>query len=171
MREGEGEESKEKKKSYGEERGLAKGCRVVAVFLCFFHSVSFIICSSASAAKRVESSADLSTLDVKDQDLPSSAPGTPKPEKNHHVGSSDNLSGEVSEASKFKSKNPDFSATKQYKLQLSQGINKFNSSSKKGMRYLIEHGFVENSPEAVAKFLRSNEGLDKTAIGDYLGEA
>lgn len=142
-------------------------------YLCFF-----------SPAKRVESSADLSTLEVKDHHDTGSGPSTPKPAdrslNNNHSVSSDNLAAAIAAGggdtpetalSKFKNKNPDFSATKQYKLQLSQGISKFNSSSKKGMRFLIEHGFVENTPEAVATFLRSVESLDKTAIGEYLGEA
>ena len=38
------------------------------------------------------------------------------------------------------------------------------------MKLLIEEGFVEDSPEAVAKFLRTTEGVDKTMIGEYLGE-
>src|SRR5690348_16727302 len=38
------------------------------------------------------------------------------------------------------------------------------------MKLLISEGFVENNHEAVAKFLRNTEGLDKTKIGEYLGE-
>ena len=38
------------------------------------------------------------------------------------------------------------------------------------MRQLIEEGFVENTPEGVARFLKTQEGLDKRAIGEYLGE-
>jgi Sec7-like guanine-nucleotide exchange factor len=38
------------------------------------------------------------------------------------------------------------------------------------MKLLIEEGFVEETPESVAKFLRTTEGLDKTMVGDYLGE-
>ena len=35
---------------------------------------------------------------------------------------------------------------------------------------LIEEGFVEDSTEAVARFLKTTEGLDKAKIGEYLGE-
>jgi Sec7-like guanine-nucleotide exchange factor len=38
------------------------------------------------------------------------------------------------------------------------------------MKFLIENGFVENNQEAIAKFLRNQDNLDKAAIGDYLGE-
>lgn len=39
-----------------------------------------------------------------------------------------------------------------------------------GIEYLIEHGLLQNTAEDVARFLFQGEGLNKTAIGDYLGE-
>jgi cytohesin len=39
-----------------------------------------------------------------------------------------------------------------------------------GIEYLINNGLVANTPEDVARFLFAGEGLNKTAIGDYLGE-
>jgi len=39
-----------------------------------------------------------------------------------------------------------------------------------GIEYLIEHGLLSNTAEDVAQFLFKGEGLNKTAIGDYLGE-
>ena len=53
---------------------------------------------------------------------------------------------------------------------LSIGRKKFNMDPKKGIEYLIEHGLIENTPAEVAAFLHKGEGLNKTAIGDYLGE-
>jgi cytohesin len=53
---------------------------------------------------------------------------------------------------------------------LSIGKKKFNMDPKKGIEYLVEHEIVENVPESVAQFLFKGEGLNKTAIGDYLGE-
>jgi len=50
------------------------------------------------------------------------------------------------------------------------GRKKFNMDPKKGIEYLIEHQVLENDPEEVAQFLYKGEGLNKTAIGDYLGE-
>lgn len=54
--------------------------------------------------------------------------------------------------------------------QLSIGRKKFNMDPKKGIEYLIDHGLLTNTPEEVAQFLYKGEGLNKTAIGDYLGE-
>nr|CAD7268695.1 unnamed protein product [Timema shepardi] len=54
--------------------------------------------------------------------------------------------------------------------QMSIGRKKFNMDPKKGIEYLIEHGLLKMTPEDVAQFLYKGEGLNKTAIGDYLGE-
>jgi len=53
---------------------------------------------------------------------------------------------------------------------LSIGRKKFNMDPKKGIEYLIEHELLKNTAEDVAQFLYKGEGLNKTAIGDYLGE-
>lgn len=53
---------------------------------------------------------------------------------------------------------------------LSIGRKKFNMDPKKGIEYLIEHESLNNTAEDVAQFLFKGEGLNKTAIGDYLGE-
>jgi len=47
---------------------------------------------------------------------------------------------------------------------------KFNMDPKKGIEFLIQHQLVKETPEEVAQFLYKEEGLNKTAIGDYLGE-
>lgn len=60
---------------------------------------------------------------------------------------------------------------KQRKHELQVGVNKFNMKPKRGIEYLKQSGFIKESPEAIAQFLQNNDiGLDKTAIGDYLGE-
>lgn len=53
---------------------------------------------------------------------------------------------------------------------MSIGRKKFNMDPKKGIEYLIEKGLLQQTPESVAQFLHKGEGLNKTAIGDYLGE-
>jgi len=53
---------------------------------------------------------------------------------------------------------------------MSIGRKKFNMDPKKGIEHLIENGLLQNTPESVAQFLHKGEGLNKTAIGDYLGE-
>lgn len=53
---------------------------------------------------------------------------------------------------------------------MSIGRKKFNMDPKKGIEYLVEKGLLQHVNEDVAQFLHKGEGLNKTAIGDYLGE-
>lgn len=39
-----------------------------------------------------------------------------------------------------------------------------------GINYLVENNLLEWRAESVAEFLYKEEGLNKTAIGNYLGE-
>lgn len=54
--------------------------------------------------------------------------------------------------------------------QVAMGRKKFNMDPKKGIQFLIENGLLKNTCEDIAQFLYKGEGLNKTAIGDYLGE-
>jgi cytohesin len=54
--------------------------------------------------------------------------------------------------------------------QLSIGKKRFNMDPKKGIEYLITNSLLTNTAEDVAQFLLKGEGLNKTAIGVYLGE-
>ena len=53
---------------------------------------------------------------------------------------------------------------------LQMGKKKFNMDPKKGIEFLISHDLIKETPEDVAGFLYKGEGLNKTMIGDYLGE-
>ncbi|XVF22695.1 hypothetical protein REPUB_Repub12eG0193100 [Reevesia pubescens] len=57
-----------------------------------------------------------------------------------------------------------------YKLELQEGISRFNRKPKKGIEFLIKANKVGDSPEEIAAFLKNASGLNKTLIGDYLGE-
>ncbi|GMP61786.1 hypothetical protein CsSME_00024113 [Camellia sinensis var. sinensis] len=57
-----------------------------------------------------------------------------------------------------------------YKLELQEGISLFNRKPKKGIEFLINVNKVGNSAEDIAAFLKDASGLNKTLIGDYLGE-
>ncbi|KAF3790233.1 Brefeldin A-inhibited guanine nucleotide-exchange protein 2 [Nymphaea thermarum] len=57
-----------------------------------------------------------------------------------------------------------------YKLELQEGILLFNQKPKKGIEFLIKANKVGDSPEEIASFLKNASGLNKTLIGDYLGE-
>ncbi|KAL8662950.1 MAG: hypothetical protein Q9202_004273 [Teloschistes flavicans] len=58
------------------------------------------------------------------------------------------------------------------KTALTKGIRQFNFKPKRGIKSLLEDGFIKsNSPEDVAGFILQHEQLDKAMIGEYLGEA
>ncbi|XP_076625172.1 brefeldin-resistant Arf-GEF family protein schizo isoform X5 [Colletes latitarsis] len=55
------------------------------------------------------------------------------------------------------------------KRQYRVGLNLFNKKPERGINYLIRRGFLENSPQGVARLLISRKGLSKQMIGEYLG--
>ncbi|KAJ4758279.1 Brefeldin A-inhibited guanine nucleotide-exchange protein 1 [Rhynchospora pubera] len=57
-----------------------------------------------------------------------------------------------------------------YKLELQKGISLFNRKPSKGIDFLINTKKISSSPESVATFLKSSNGLNPTMIGDYLGD-
>ncbi|XP_076358535.1 IQ motif and SEC7 domain-containing protein 1-like isoform X1 [Tachypleus tridentatus] len=57
----------------------------------------------------------------------------------------------------------------QRKRQYRIGLNMFNKKPEKGINYLIQKGFLEATPKAVARFLISRKGLSRQNIGEYLG--
>jgi brefeldin A-inhibited guanine nucleotide-exchange protein len=59
---------------------------------------------------------------------------------------------------------------KQEKLKLQQAMELFKKNHKKGMQFCIDEGLVDNDANAIAKFLKNTVGLDKTSIGEYVGE-
>lgn len=63
-----------------------------------------------------------------------------------------------------------FEQRRAYKLELQEGISLFNRKPRKGIEFLVNAKKVGDSPEEIAAFLRNASGLDKTLIGDYLGE-
>ncbi|KJA24651.1 hypothetical protein HYPSUDRAFT_65529 [Hypholoma sublateritium FD-334 SS-4] len=64
-----------------------------------------------------------------------------------------------------------FESAKQKKTTLLEGIKKFNYKPKRGIQFLIETGFIaSDAPHDIARFLLNTDGLNKTLIGEYLGE-
>lgn len=63
-----------------------------------------------------------------------------------------------------------FEQRRAYKLELQEGISLFNRKPRKGIEFLVNAKKVGDSPEEIAIFLKNASGLDKTLIGDYLGE-
>lgn len=57
------------------------------------------------------------------------------------------------------------------KSALNNGIRQFNFKAKRGIKQLLADGFIRSdSPQDIAKFLLGNDKLDKTMLGEYLGE-
>ncbi|KAL8892597.1 MAG: hypothetical protein Q9215_000476 [Flavoplaca cf. flavocitrina] len=57
------------------------------------------------------------------------------------------------------------------KTALTNGIRQFNFKPKRGIKTLLQDGFIRSdSPEDVASFIAQHEQLDKAMIGEYLGE-
>ena len=57
------------------------------------------------------------------------------------------------------------------KTALLNGIRQFNFKPKRGIKTLLDEGFINSdSPEDIATFILRNEMLDKAMIGEYLGE-
>lgn len=57
------------------------------------------------------------------------------------------------------------------KLALKRAVEKFNMKPKKGVAELKEAGFITDEPASLASLIRKeNTGLDKTEVGDFIGE-
>lgn len=57
------------------------------------------------------------------------------------------------------------------KTALNNGIRQFNFKAKRGIKLLLDDGFIgSDSPEDIAHFIVNTEALDKAQIGEYLGE-
>lgn len=57
------------------------------------------------------------------------------------------------------------------KTALDRAIRAFNFKPKRGMKMLLEHGFIpSDNPRDIARFLLAEDRLDKAQIGEYLGE-
>ncbi|KAE8145565.1 hypothetical protein BDV25DRAFT_68579 [Aspergillus avenaceus] len=59
---------------------------------------------------------------------------------------------------------------KQRKIALMNAIQQFNFKPKRGVKLLVQDGFVKADPAEIASFLFRNDRLDKAMIGEYLGE-
>ncbi|RUS76389.1 hypothetical protein EGW08_015840 [Elysia chlorotica] len=67
--------------------------------------------------------------------------------------------------------NPEqFEVLKQQKEVMEVGIELFNKKPLKGIQYLQEQQMVGKLPEDIAEFFHNEERLDRTVVGDFLGE-
>ncbi|KAM7410764.1 hypothetical protein PAMA_020954 [Pampus argenteus] len=61
--------------------------------------------------------------------------------------------------------NNDVAQRRQYRI----GLNLFNKKPEKGIQYLIERGFVSDTPVGIARFILERKGLSRQMIGEFLG--
>ncbi|CAA6658725.1 unnamed protein product [Spirodela intermedia] len=63
-----------------------------------------------------------------------------------------------------------FEKVKAHKSTMEMAIAEFNRKPGKGIEFLLSNKLVENTAVSVAQFIRSTPNLDKTMIGEYLGQ-
>ncbi|KAG0255605.1 Brefeldin A-inhibited guanine nucleotide-exchange protein 2, partial [Linnemannia exigua] len=51
-----------------------------------------------------------------------------------------------------------------------KGVSLFNTKPMKGVDFFIKQGFVQDDLQSIAAYLMTTPGLDKAAIGEYIGE-
>ncbi|XP_043247429.1 IQ motif and SEC7 domain-containing protein 1-like isoform X1 [Amphibalanus amphitrite] len=61
---------------------------------------------------------------------------------------------------------PEIVRKRQYRV----GLNLFNTKPERGVAYLMARGFLDETPQGVARFLITRKGLSKQRIGEYLGD-
>lgn len=65
----------------------------------------------------------------------------------------------------------DFELVRQRKELIERGIELFNQNVKKGIEFLVDKNLLTHEPEDIAQFFHSYQDLlDKTVIGDFLGD-
>eukprot|EP00002_Diphylleia_rotans_P033608 TRINITY_DN7164_c0_g1_i1.p1 TRINITY_DN7164_c0_g1~~TRINITY_DN7164_c0_g1_i1.p1 ORF type:complete len:1474 (+),score=291.29 TRINITY_DN7164_c0_g1_i1:61-4482(+) len=63
-----------------------------------------------------------------------------------------------------------FEKKKKDKIEYAKAIELFNLKASRGINHGVEKGVLEHNPASIAMFLRSSTLLDKSKIGEYLGE-
>jgi brefeldin A-inhibited guanine nucleotide-exchange protein len=61
-------------------------------------------------------------------------------------------------------------SSKQKKTILSEAIMQFNRKPKKGVELMQKNGLLSDKPADIARWLYNTEGLNKQALGEFMGE-
>lgn len=97
--------------------------------------------------------------------------------KSLHGGSSNSINSATSSVSmstinkEILDSPEQFEVLKQQKEVWETGIQIFNRKPKKGVQYLQEQRLLGSTPLEVAEWMHSDERLDKTGLGDFLGDS
>lgn len=117
--------------------------------------------------------ASMADADVEDSGERSSLPGD-RLSMGSEIKSFGGSQGSLNSSSTSSSAAPDnprqFESLKEMKGLMEQGIEKFNKNPKKGVKYLQDNGLLGPEPDDVAEFLHTDERLDKTQIGELIGD-
>lgn len=126
-------------------------------------TVAFIRSLYSWAQKGISNSTRLHA-GYKNSALSSASPSRTALRNPSFVGSNTQESAEPDDPEQFEN-------LKQRKKAFLEGVRQFSQKPKKGIAYFVEHNFIpSDSPKDVAVFLLNQDSLDKTAIGEYLGE-
>ncbi|CAO1623335.1 unnamed protein product [Jaminaea pallidilutea] len=134
--------------------------------------------SSSSQESVMPTSYSSGTLAVESQNR------SPRASEDLRMGNGDDVLAESSTAEASRVATPDpsrngaaeddptrFHDAKQRKTILLDGIRRFNQKPKRGIEFLLQHGFIRSKePVDIARFLLYADGLNKAQIGEYLGE-
>ncbi|XP_043240996.1 brefeldin A-inhibited guanine nucleotide-exchange protein 1-like [Amphibalanus amphitrite] len=63
-----------------------------------------------------------------------------------------------------------YESLKQIKDTWEQGIDMFNRKPKRGLAFLQRQGLLKDTPDSIAAFFHEDHRLDRTVLGDFLGE-
>ncbi|KAF0301335.1 Brefeldin A-inhibited guanine nucleotide-exchange protein 1 [Amphibalanus amphitrite] len=63
-----------------------------------------------------------------------------------------------------------YESLKQIKDIWEQGIDMFNRKPKRGLAFLQRQGLLKDTPDSIAAFFHEDHRLDRTVLGDFLGE-
>ena len=139
--------------------------------------------SRRAAIKQAETEANVNNVSLSDTAPSTTRPADDKNDSDDDTGKADATSdersltaspppsaGSASASSPSSSSLDKFQLARQQKIRFDNGLFKFNSKPKSGIKYLQEHGLVGTTAEAVAHFFHTSSGLDKTAIGEYMGD-
>lgn len=63
-----------------------------------------------------------------------------------------------------------FEEVKHQKNIIDRGVDLFNINPKKGLKYLQHQGILEETAESIAQFFHSTDRLDKSLVGEYMGD-
>ena len=118
---------------------------------------------AAAAAKLDDQHPRLSTDDFRESLDPEQLVGSPRPSA---------VDTPIAPSTPLLEDDPgQLERAKQRKTALINGIRQFNFKPKRGIKTLINEGFIKSdSPEDIATFILQNDRLDKAMIGEYLGE-